>query len=60
MEDDNNKEEKILTCEKCGKQKKESEGVWVLSGSTFCCKDCCGEPASAEHKDKKDNVCEFC
>ena len=47
-------------CAKCGKEKTEAEGVYVLEGTTFCCKECCGDPAKGEHKDKKDNICEFC
>lgn len=53
-------EEKMLVCKKCKKEKKESEGVFVLEGTTFCCKECCGDPSKGEHNAKKDNVCEFC
>jgi len=52
--------DKTFTCRKCGKTKKESEGSFVLEGTTFCCKECCGDPAKGEHKDKKNEVCEFC
>ncbi|MBI2023403.1 hypothetical protein HYT01_02460 [Candidatus Giovannonibacteria bacterium] len=52
--------EKIEKCAKCGKEKKASEGVYILEGSTFCCKECCGDPSKNEHKEKKSNVCEFC
>ena len=51
---------KKIKCEKCGKEKLESEGYWVLEGSAFCCKECCGDPKKGEHKEKKENVCEFC
>jgi hypothetical protein len=53
-------EEKMVKCAKCGKEKKESEGNYVLEGSTFCCKKCCGDPGKGEHKEKKNNTCEFC
>jgi len=53
-------DEKTFTCAKCGKVKGESEGNFVLEGSTFCCKNCCGDPSKGEHKDKADNMCEFC
>jgi len=53
-------EEKTTTCAKCGKVKKISEGNYVLEGSAFCCKDCCGDPSKGEHKEKKGEVCEFC
>jgi hypothetical protein len=52
--------EENFTCEKCGKVKKKSEGNFVLGGSTFCCKECCGDPSRGEHKQKKDETCEFC
>lgn len=45
----------MIKCEKCGKEKKESEGSYVLEGSTFCCEDCC-----KKGEEKADNVCEFC
>ncbi len=47
-------------CAKCKKEKTEAEGVYVLEGMTFCCKDCCGDPAKGQDKEKKENVCEFC
>lgn len=52
--------EKMSRCEKCKKEKLESDGVYVLGGTTFCCKECCGDPAKGEHQEKKDNICEFC
>ncbi|MEK7090635.1 MAG: hypothetical protein AAB930_03550 [Patescibacteria group bacterium] len=52
--------EKTYKCEKCGKEKKESEGKFMLEGSAFCCKECCGDADKGEHKEKKPNVCEFC
>lgn len=52
--------DETFKCAKCGKVKKKSEGNFVLGGSTFCCKDCCGDPSKGEHTEKKDNVCEFC
>ncbi|MEK7162478.1 MAG: hypothetical protein AAB730_01295 [Patescibacteria group bacterium] len=53
-------EQEIYTCAKCGKKKKKSEGMFVLEGSTFCCKECCGDASKGEHKEKADKVCEFC
>jgi hypothetical protein len=53
-------EEDILKCEKCGKEKKKSEGMFALEGSVFCCRACCGNSEKGEHKEKKNNVCEFC
>ena len=53
-------EEKTIQCAKCKKTKKESGGNYVLEGTTFCCKECCGDPAKGEHKETKANVCEFC
>lgn len=52
--------EATYKCAKCGKVKKTSEGHFMLEGSTFCCEKCCGDPAKGEHKQTKDNVCEFC
>jgi len=53
-------EEKILECVKCHKKKKESEGLYIWSGSTYCCKECCGNPAKDEPKQQTANTCEFC
>ena len=53
-------EEKTYKCEKCGKEKKESEGIFMLEGTAFCCNGCCGDTAKGEHKEKKPNICEFC
>ena len=53
-------EEKLFKCSKCNKEKREEEGTYVLEGTAFCCKECCGDPEKGEHKEKKDNVCEFC
>jgi len=53
-------ETKLFKCTKCGKEKKHKDGIYVLEGTTFCCKACCGDPKTEEYKDKKDNVCEFC
>ena len=54
------KKSKKYKCAKCNKEKKENEGNFYLDGTQFCCKECCGDPAKGEHKDKKENVCEFC
>lgn len=53
-------EEKTYKCAKCGKEKNESGGVFMLEGAAFCCKECCGDVAKGAHKEKKENVCEFC
>ena len=53
-------EEEKVKCAKCGKEKKKNEGNYVLEGTAFCCKDCCGDPSKGEHKETKDEVCEFC
>ena len=60
--------EKTYKCEKCGKVKKQSEGNFVLAGSSFCCLECCpkddkkaeGGDDDHEHKEDDDGVCEFC
>lgn len=52
--------EKRYKCVKCGKFKAKKEGVFVLGDSKYCCKECCGDPAKGEHKQTKDNFCEFC
>jgi len=51
---------KTVKCAKCGKEKKESEGTYVLEGTAFCCKECCGNPAKGEHKETANKTCEFC
>lgn len=53
-------ENKKYKCVKCGKIKTKEQGIFVLGGSTYCCKECCGDPAKGEHKQKKENFCEFC
>lgn len=52
--------EKTYICGKCKKEKKESEGNFVLGGSAFCCNECCPGDKSKEHKDGDAEVCEFC
>jgi len=55
--------EKTYKCEKCGEVKKESEGNFVLEGSSFCCTECCGSPDEKkkdDHEHDEDGVCEFC
>lgn len=54
------KEEKMMKCEKCGKEKNKSEDKYVLEDRTFCCKNCCGDPEKEEHKEKSENVCKSC
>lgn len=51
------KKDKKIKCEKCGKEKLESEGNYILNGSTFCCKQCCNEN---KKNDGEKNVCKFC
>ena len=53
-------EEKIYICVKCKKEKKESEGKVNIEGEDYCCMECCGELEKEEHKETKENVCEFC
>lgn len=48
---------KTYKCAKCGKEKKESEGMFVYGGTTFCCENCCHKD---KEKEKADNMCEFC
>ena len=59
-----NTEEKMMTCSKCGLEKKELEGNMVLEGSAFCCTDCCGSPDDKKKDDdqghEEEGVCEFC
>lgn len=50
--------EKTYACGKCNKEKKESEGNFVLDGSAFCCSECC--PKDEGHETKDDGTCEFC
>lgn len=51
--------EKTYKCGKCGEEKKESEGNFVLDGSAFCCSECC--PGDKEgHKEGEGETCEFC
>lgn len=52
--------DEVYVCAKCGKKKKKSEGVFMLEGTAFCCKECCGEVSRGEHKEKAAAVCEFC
>lgn len=44
-------------CVKCGKEVLETEGVFMLRGITFVCKDCHNKE---KHETKKAEVCEFC
>ncbi|MEX2013187.1 MAG: hypothetical protein WD967_02180 [Candidatus Levyibacteriota bacterium] len=50
-------EVKMRKCVKCGKTISEKEGVILLRGSSFACKDC-HRKEQAAHKDAE--VCEFC
>lgn len=51
-------QEKIITCIKCKKEKKGTEGSFIFEGSTYCCGECCKK--DDDKKGKKKNVCEFC
>lgn len=53
-------DEKTYICVKCKKEKKESDGIFMLEDDTYCCKECCGDLEKGEHKEKNNNVCEFC
>jgi predicted RNA-binding Zn-ribbon protein involved in translation (DUF1610 family) len=44
-------------CVKCGKEIAISEGVILLRGASFACKDC---HQKEQHKNKDKEVCEFC
>jgi len=48
-------EKNAFRCEKCGKEKERSKGIFVLGGSSFCCKQCCDTSAV-----KKSDVCGQC
>jgi hypothetical protein len=54
------KKEETFVCAKCGKEKKKTEGSFVLEGTTFCCKKCCGDVTKGDHKKKAEAICEFC
>jgi len=53
-------QEKMIMCAKCKKEKKESDGAFYMEGTAFCCKECCGDTEKGEHKEQKENMCEFC
>jgi len=46
----------MVKCAKCGQEKNESEGKYVLEGSAFYCNDC----KDKEDTNEKGEVCEFC
>ena len=50
-------EEKKRKCNKCGKMVLEKDGVKLLRGITFVCKDCYAKHKTENH-DKE--TCEFC
>ena len=50
-------EEKKRKCDKCGKEILEKDGVKLLRGITFACKECY-ESHKKETRDQE--VCEFC
>ncbi|MDP7368692.1 MAG: hypothetical protein QGH83_15705 [Candidatus Pacebacteria bacterium] len=52
--------EETVKCAKCGKEKNKDEGTFMLEGTSFCCKECCGDPQKGEHKESSENTCEFC
>ncbi|OGZ07648.1 MAG: hypothetical protein A2942_00655 [Candidatus Lloydbacteria bacterium RIFCSPLOWO2_01_FULL_50_20] len=47
-------------CELCKKEVKEGDGVHVLGGTAFECKQCAGDPKDHEHDKNKEGVCKFC
>lgn len=51
------KKTKRRKCVKCGKEILVSEGVVLLHGASFACKDC---HKKEQHKNKDKDVCEFC
>jgi hypothetical protein len=53
-------EQQVAECVKCHKRKAKADGVYIWGGTTYCCKDCCGDPAKGDHKQKVENACEFC
>jgi len=55
-------EDKLFTCHKCGKDKKEGEGVMKFGGLKFCCDQCCQTEEDAKKGKGKDEpqVCKFC
>jgi len=44
-------------CVKCKKEIPVNEGVVLLRGASFACKDC---HEKEQHKNKEKEVCEFC
>lgn len=52
-------EETKYKCRKCGKAKPLREMIEV-EGEKYCCRACCGDVASGEHKQTKKNICEYC
>ena len=51
--------EKLRKCVNCGKKIPEKEGVKLLRGMSFACKDCYRKEKQKQNK-KKTEVCEFC
>lgn len=49
--------EKKRKCVRCGKEINVSEGVVLLRGASFACKDC---HEKQKHETKGAEVCEFC
>lgn len=55
------KGEVMKTCELCKKEVKESDGVYVLGGTAFECKECAGgDGKDHAHEGGEDGVCKFC
>ncbi len=57
---DKNKDEATRVCELCKKEVKEKDGVLVLGGTAFECKECAGDPKEHEHDKNEEGVCKFC
>lgn len=51
--------EETHKCGKCGKEKPLSQMI-EMEGEKYCCKACCGDVTTGEHKQKKEMACEFC
>ncbi|MEK7118310.1 MAG: hypothetical protein AAB869_01750 [Patescibacteria group bacterium] len=54
------KNDVIKTCELCKKEVKESDGVYVLGGAAFECKNCAESHKNHEHEKNENGVCKFC
>lgn len=53
-------ENETEACKKCKKEINKSEDNFEFDGKKYCCKECCGDVDKQEHKEEKNNICEFC